>query len=109
MSSNANKLHQRLVAFGASLSEAQCKEFRAILDDFAALHYEVGEIYKMAVIALIPSKTQSVQSKNPEQVQNGFVPTVKSRKGDPLAELAANLSSGDREKLIASLKKSTGE
>lgn len=99
----ADKLRQRLVAFGYLLTEEQCKEFRAILDDFAALHYEVGEIYKMAVIALIPSKVSTGMPV--------FTPTVKPQaaKGDPLAELAANLSSGDREKLIASLKKSTGE
>lgn len=104
-----DKLRQRLVAFGALLTEEQCKEFRAILDDFAALHYEVGEIYKMAVIALIPSKAfTSNCSVGGTPV---FTPTVKPQaaKGDPLAELAANLSSGDRDKLIASLKKSTGE
>lgn len=46
----------RLTAFGSKLSPDLCAELRSILQDFAILHYELGDILKDAQIALIPDK-----------------------------------------------------
>jgi hypothetical protein len=101
--STHDTLQQRLVAFGSSLTEVQCKELRDILDALAKLAYDVAEVYKMAVIDLIPSKVAA-------PVPN-FAPVTKTAdtKGNPLAELLHNLSEADKAKLVSGLKTKLGE
>jgi hypothetical protein len=112
-----DKLRERLVAFGQSLTESQCKELRSILDVLAALAYDVGEVYKMAVIDLIPSKVGIITAKSCEQMRQQaayninkmFSPAAKQDKGNPLAELLHNLSEADKAKLVSGLKTKLGE
>jgi hypothetical protein len=98
-----DKLRERLVLLGSSLTETQCAELRSILDALATLAYNVGEVYKMAVIDLIPSK---VGTPTPS-----FAPVIKTdaTKGNPLAELLHNLSEADKAKLVSELKTKLGE
>lgn len=87
-----DKLQQRLITLGRTLTEEQCKEFRAILDLFAKAIYEVGETYKMAVIELIPSKLSI-----PTPVVTNFKPAPSL--ADITMSLARNLQNTlDKEK-----------
>jgi hypothetical protein len=54
-----DKLQQRLESFGKALTSVQCEEFRQILFSIGILHNSVGDIYKYAELALIPSKTDA--------------------------------------------------
>jgi hypothetical protein len=78
----------------------------------------VTDIFKYAELTLIPSKVTPNKEGfygtvmdddtrvDPRSVLPTFTPTIKPRetKGDPLAELAAQMSPGDREKLIAAME-----
>lgn len=104
-----SELHIRIKKFHENLSDLQKQEFRQLLDSFAHIYYDVGEIFKMAYIDLIPSKVLSITNLNTNDgnlsqhtISTGFKPQAKV-KGDPLQELASALSSEDREKLIAKL------
>jgi hypothetical protein len=54
-----DKLQQQLESFGKTLTSVQCEEFRQILFSIGVLHNSVGDIYKYAELALIPSKISS--------------------------------------------------
>lgn len=62
MNNQFENLQKKLENFGAKLSPELSKEFRDILNEFALLHYSFGEAYKLALITLVPSKTQNVQN-----------------------------------------------
>ena len=60
-----DKLQERLIKLGQSLSPEQCKEFRDILDQFNFAYHDLADAYKMAVIELIPGKIQSTSPPQP--------------------------------------------
>ena len=117
------KLSQLLTDFVSTLSASQKPLFKELCNEWAQSHYEFGEVFKLQAIDLIPSKIGQQPDKDGfygKVIDDGtrvdprsvlptfdgtkFVPSSK-KKGDPLQELAAGMSSTQREELIAKLQK----
>lgn len=89
---------------GIAALQRACYE---VIEACVKIDYAIRLLDKGETLNTIPVSVKQVQNMAAEIVDNPtFTPTTKPRdtKGDPLAELAAQLSPQDREKLISSLE-----